>query len=98
MRMFLSLSGHILRQGILAQEKLNASKSNSYPGKESGGLANGTKSENLVSAGVYISLFHCECLCTIVPLLLVCQLSDCIIEGYMIAEFLFVGKIIAESA
>ncbi|KAG4960393.1 hypothetical protein AAZX31_13G215300 [Glycine max] len=41
-------------KGILAQEKLNASKSNSYPGKESGGLANGTKSENLVSAGVSV--------------------------------------------
>ena len=52
--MFLSLSGHILRQGILAQEKLNASKSNNYPGKESSGLTNGIKSENLVSAGVSV--------------------------------------------
>lgn len=43
-----------LQQGILTQEKLNASKSNNYPGKESSGLTNGIKSENLVSAGVSV--------------------------------------------
>ncbi|KAL5157355.1 Protein IQ-DOMAIN 1 [Glycine soja] len=41
-------------KGILTQEKLNASKSNNYPGKESSGLTNGIKSENLVSAGVSV--------------------------------------------
>ncbi|RDX64340.1 Protein IQ-DOMAIN 1 [Mucuna pruriens] len=41
-------------KGILAQEKLNASKSNNYTGKESSGLANGIKSENLVPAGVSV--------------------------------------------
>ncbi|XP_014517626.1 protein IQ-DOMAIN 1 isoform X1 [Vigna radiata var. radiata] len=41
-------------KGILAQEKLNASKSNNYTGKESSDLANGIKSENLVSPGVSV--------------------------------------------
>ncbi|CAJ1961846.1 unnamed protein product [Sphenostylis stenocarpa] len=41
-------------KGVLAQEKLNASKSNNCTGKESSDLANGTKSENLVSDGVSV--------------------------------------------
>ncbi|KAJ1402128.1 IQ motif, EF-hand binding site [Sesbania bispinosa] len=39
-------------KGILAQENLSALKSNNYTGKESSGLANGIKNENLGSAGV----------------------------------------------
>ncbi|XP_020205073.1 protein IQ-DOMAIN 1 [Cajanus cajan] len=41
-------------KGILAQEKLNASKSSNYKGKENSGLANGITSKNLVSAGVSV--------------------------------------------
>ncbi|XP_027367130.1 protein IQ-DOMAIN 1-like [Abrus precatorius] len=41
-------------KGILAPKKVNASKSNNCTRKESNGLANGTKSESLVSAGVSI--------------------------------------------
>ncbi|KAK7302895.1 hypothetical protein RJT34_13792 [Clitoria ternatea] len=41
-------------KAILAPEKLNASKSNSNTGKESNGLANGIKGENLVSSGVSV--------------------------------------------
>ncbi|KAK7306583.1 hypothetical protein VNO77_44532 [Canavalia gladiata] len=41
-------------KGILAREKLNASKPNNYTGKESRDLANGIKSESLVSTGVSV--------------------------------------------
>lgn len=46
----LNAFGHTLRQGTLAPEKQSALKSKNYTGKESNVLANGIKSENLVSA------------------------------------------------
>jgi len=66
-----------LRQGILAQEKLNASKSDNYTGKESSDLANGIKSENLVSPGVSVETIAATRIQTAFRAYKVCSVEKC---------------------
>jgi len=87
-RIFLSLSGHILRQGILAQEKLDASKSNNYTGKESKDLANGIKSENLVSPGVSVETIAATRIQTAFRAYKVCSVEKCAETGSFIVYLL----------